>query len=240
MRRIKPLTKAALLCRLGLEKIKVRKLKAEINLLKSRISRLENETKQRERINSQNEKRALTIDSFKSFFSYKSAIIKSTNVWNAAEKIFVYSRRSLFAASIFRYAAVVIAFIETSAVLVIFSSALLILVPTLILGVVALMILDLMSGKKYDRIIADAVKGKKAVILSAHRCYKNSRFLKGFVRELAKKGYTVIVITKSLKDGTFPTAKVTDPHIILIREAYFFRLRHILKDSGCTGIIMVH
>lgn len=106
-------------------------------------------------------------------------------------------------------------------------------------GVFALIFLDMLSGKKYDRIIGERVQERTAVIIVAHRAYKNSCFLKGFASELADRDNTVIVVTKSLGDGLFPTARVLENKVILIREAYFFRLRRALARSRCKRIIMV-
>lgn len=209
--------------------MKVRRLKSELSLSKEHAKRLENELKHRNTVQRQFSRSDVSPDTYNDYFSYKLAGIKRTELWNTAERIFTYSRRSLLAARIFRYAAVALAFIETSAILVIVSSSALLIIPILLCGILSLAFLDIFSDKKYDRIIISASENRRIVIIATAKSFCNSHFLMGVSNELAARGHTVIVVTSSLKDGLFTTARKKNSQVFLIREPYFFRLCKTLK-----------
>ncbi len=216
------------MCSLAILKAKNKRLERELNLSRIRAKKLENELSQKLLIHSNIKQKSAHIEDFKGFFAYKLALLKSTEFYGRAERIFTYSRRSLLAVRISKYAAVAIAFIETSAVLVIFSGAILVLVPILFSTVIALAFLNMFSGKKYERLIREMTLTKRTVIIVS----KSARKADVFAREMLARSHAVIIVTSSLKDGFFISAKIKGG-VILVREAYFFKLK--LDDA-----IIVH
>jgi len=175
------------------------------------------------------------IDNYESYFKYKYNSLKSTAVWSTAGRVFTYSRRSLFVAKLLRYASIIIAFVETSAVFLLFSTILLIALPAMLLLGLILMIVDVISGKKNNDKILTAVRDKKILILIAHKGYRKNRntYFDSMVREYAKEGrYCVIVVSKSLVDGPFLTAKFHSKNLVMIRESYFFRFKRAIKKAN--------
>ncbi len=176
----------------------------------------------------------IAIDNYESYFKYKYNSLKSTAVWSTAGRVFTYSRRSLLVARLLRYASIIIAFVETSAVFLLFSTILLIALPaTLLIGLI-LIVVDAVSGKKNKDKVLSAVNDKKILILIAHKGYRKNRstYFDSMVREYAKDGrYCVIVVSKSLIDGPFLTAKFQSKNLIIIRESYFFRLKRAINKA---------
>ena len=187
----------------------------------------------------------VTIDKYENYLKYKYSLIKSTGVWNTAERFFTYSRRSLFVARLFKYGALIVAFIETSAVFLIFATALLFIIPATLLFALILMLTDIIAGRKYNEKILGQIKDKKILFLIARKGYRKNRnsYFDKMACDFANNGhYCVIVISKSLRDGIFLTARFESKNLIIIRESYFFRLKRAIKTAKFDAgrVIIVH
>ena len=188
---------------------------------------------------------AQNIEDYKSYLSYKFNFFKSTNVWSTAGKIFSYSRRSLFVARIFKYAASVIAFIESSAVFLITGAVLLLLIPVSLLSAAILAVINTFNGRKYNRFILPKLKDKKILFLVAKKGFDISRgsYFHNMVYDFTSNADNfVFVVSKSLKNGFFLTAKLQKDNLIVIREPYFFKLlKHLRQNrSDYNRITIVH
>ena len=177
--------------------------------------------------------------------SYKYNFLKNTNVWSTAGKIFSYSRRSLFVARIFKYAASVIAFIESSAVFLITGAVLLLIIPISLVLAAVLAVINAFNGHKYNRIIIPKLKDRKILFLTAKNGFNISRgsYFDEMVCSFANKNdYFVFIVSKSLKDGLFLTAKSMKDNLVIVREPYFFRLiKHLGHNrANFSRITIVH
>ncbi len=188
---------------------------------------------------------AVYIEAYTGFLSYKYHSLKSTNVWNTAGKIFSYSRRSLLVARVFKYTAAVIAFIESSAVFLISGAVLLLIIPISLIFAAVLAVIDSFHGRKYNEIIIPKLKNKKILFLMAKKGFNPSRgsyFDKMALDFAIDREYFVFVVSKSLKDGLFLTAKKVTDNLVIIREPYFFRLMKFIKcnRTDVENITIVH
>ncbi len=226
-----------------------KRLKAETRrseLLERKVKKLEKSFGKTKRLFSDRPRSsAVYIEAYTGFLSYKYNSLKSTNVWNTAGKIFSYSRRSLLVARIFKYAAAVIAFIESSAVFLISGAVLLLIIPISLAFAAVLAIIDSFHGRKYNKIIIPKLKDKKILFLIAKRGFNPSRgsFFDKMALDFATESeYFVFVVSKSLRDGIFLTAKTVTDNLVVIREPYFFRLMKFIKHnrSGFENTTIVH
>ncbi len=215
--------------------------------LENRISDLEKKLDSKNNISSTFEKASpeVSIERYENYLKYKYNLIKSTDVWNVTGRIFAYSRRSLFIARLFKYASLIIAFIETSAVFLLTATVLLIIIPSALVLALILMIVDTIAGRKYNDKILSQIKGKKILFLIAQKGYKKERgsYFDRLASDYAKDGrYYVIVISKSLRDGLFLTARFNEERLVVIRETYFFRLKRALIKANIKNenVIIVH
>lgn len=215
--------------------------------LEHRVSDLEEKLDKKNRISDVLAKasRDVSIERYGSYLKYKYNLIKSTDVWNTAERVFAYSRRSLFVAKLFKYASVIVAFIETSAVFLICATVFAVVIPLTLVLALIFYIVDTVTAKKYNNLIIPKLEDKKVIFMIAQKGYKKSRgtYFDRMVRDLAADGrYYVVVVTKSVRDGLFLTARFEEEDLTVIRESYFFRLKRAIKDAGIADdrIMIVH
>lgn len=229
-------------------------LLARIKLLELRNKRLENRAKELEeklehekRLSFELKKRSrnLSIEAYTGYFKYKYNMLKSTDVWTTTERIFTYSRRSLFIARLLRYTALAIALIETSAVFLLFTSALAIIIPVTLACALLIFLTVMIIGDRQSRILMPMLDGKRIVFIFTSDSYKKRRstYLEQTVNELADNGrYFVFVVSSSLKDGMFLTSRSISKNAHILRETYYFKLMRTIRasDIDTKQIITVH
>ena len=229
-------------------------LLARIKLLELRNKRLENRAKELEeklehekRLSFELKKRSLnvSIEAYTGYFKYKYNMLKSTDVWTTTERIFTYSRRSLFIARLLRYTALAIALIETSAVFLLFTSALAIIIPVTLACALLIFLTVTLIGDRQSRILMPMLAGKRIVFIFTSDSYKKRRstYLEQTVNELADNGrYFVFVVSSSLKDGMFLASRSISKNAHILRETYYFKLMRTIRasDIDTKQIITVH
>lgn len=229
-------SKALLEAELKAANLKIKRLENRVDSLEGRIER-DRAVSDRMRKSSAN----VAIEGYANYFKYKYNDIKSTDIYNRAERIFAYSRTSLFIARIFRYASVIIAIIETSAVFLLCATIVLIAVPVTVAAALILALFDLIGAKKFNEAIIPKLKDKKIVFLISDKGYRSEKrgkntYFDRMTRELAADPERfIIVVTKSIRNGRFLTAKFAADNIAVIRETYFFRLRRAIEAAGIGG-----
>ncbi len=230
------------------------KLLAKIKLLEMsnkrllhRVDSLEDRLERERRVirTLKRSERDVSIERYAGYFKYKYNLLKSTDVWSTAERIFAYSRRSLLAARLIRYGALAIAVIETSAVFLLFTSVLAIVVPVTLIAGLLICFAVMITGNERNKRLLPLLQGKRIIFIFAPDGYKdkNHRYLQRMTQELAQnEEYFVLVISSALRDGFYLTAHMERPRIAIIREAYFFKLRRAMRAYGINDsqVIMVH
>lgn len=229
-----------LLPKIKLLEIKNKRLENKVRSLEEKLLR---EKKQSYEIKRRSEKKS--IESYTGYFRYKYNTLKSTDVWTATERIFTYSRRSLFAARLLRYTALAVALIETSAVFLIFTSALAIILPVTLMCAALVFLCVMLIGNKQSRMLIPMIGKKKIVFIFTSESYfsrKNGYFGRT-VSEFANDGrYFVFIVSSSLKDGFFLTSRAVFENAHILREAYYFKLMRAIRKCGINQnqIITVH
>ena len=226
---------------------------ASLDALKLKNKRLETKLRSlEEKIEKQNKisytlkqsHKDVSLEKYENYFKYKYNLFKSTDLWDSTSRVLAYSRRSLFIARLFRYASMIVAFIETSAVLVITASVLLVLLPLTLALAIILIAIDSINAKKSNSEIYKKIQNKKVLFFVAQNGYRANRntYFDKMVRDFSDNDdYCVIVVSKSLRDGLFITSK-SDGKLTIIRETYFFRLRRFLyqKRKNKNQMYIVH
>lgn len=222
-------------------------LKIKNRRLEKRVDELERELQKSKRIAHTYEDtvKDISIERYESYLKYKYNMIKATDVWNTAERIVVYSRRSLFIARLFKVASVAVAFIETSAVFILCATVLFFFIPSALLIALIIYLVDIVVAKKQNARILPALEDKKIVFLIAQKGYSSTRgsYFDRMARELADNGhYYVIVVSKSLRDGLIGGVRFEGENLIVVRETYYFRLKKALKEAqtDTNDMITVH
>lgn len=214
-------------------------LSRKIQLLEDKLERTEH------RFRMLGDTPAVHIEGYTNYLSYKYNSLKNTNVWNTAEKIYSYSRRSLFVAKIFRYTSMFIAFIETSAVFLVCGAALLVLIPATLILTLVLSLIDSRNGKRLNREIVPRLYGKRVIFLVAKDgfSYKRRSYFDCMALDLAHdENRFVIVVSHSLRACATRTSGCSRDNFAVIRETNFFRLVKSIESSGINknDIIIVH
>lgn len=222
-------------------------LKIKNRRLEKRVDELERELQKSKRVAHTYEDavKDVSIERYESYLKYKYNMIKATDIWNAAERIVVYSRRSLFVARLFKIASVAVAFIETSAVFILCATVLLFFIPAALFIALMIYLVDIVAAKKHNALILPAFDGKKILFLIAQKGYSSTRgsYFDRMARELACDGrYYVIVVSKSLRDGLIRGVRFEGENLIVVRETYYFRLKKALKEAqiDTDDMITVH
>ena len=157
---------------------------------------------------------------YKTFISYAAAKIRSTSIWNTADRTFKYTRRFLFLTRIFRYIRTAVNIIEASAALIAVTALVIVLVPITIFFLIGFAIADFIIG---TRILRGETLQKALGCDSIYIISKAGNFGESFARELSKDGATVFIITSAL-DRKF-ISLTESGGIYYIRHAFFFRLK---------------
>lgn len=219
-------SKATLIARIEALKLRNKRLESRIATLEDKF---EKQSKVSQALNKS--RKYVSLERYEDYFRYKYNMIKSTDLWDSAGRIIAYSRRSLFIARLFRYSSMIVAFIETSAVLVITASVLLFLLPVTLALAIILMTVDSINAKKSNLAIFEKAQNKTILFFVAQDGYRANRnsYFDVMVRDFSmSEKYFVIVISKSLRDGLFITSQ-TAGNLTIIRETYFFRLKRYLN-----------
>ncbi|MBQ7821190.1 MAG: hypothetical protein IJ391_02795 [Clostridia bacterium] len=226
---------------------KIKILEIKNKRLEQRVASLEDKLDKKRRTEHIFEKAArdISIERYASYFKYKYSLIKSTDVWNTAERVIAYSRRSLFIARLIRYSAIIIAIIETSAVFLLCATVFAVIIPVTLLIAIILILIVTVTGKKYNEQLLPLFNDKRIIFILAQKGYKRSQntYFAHMVRELANDGnYYVIVISRSISDGLFFSARLERENLAVIRESYFFKLRRAIRKAGIDSskMIIVH
>ncbi len=163
---------------------------------------------------------------YKTFIGYAAAKIRSTSLWNTADRTFKYARRFLFFTRIFRYIRTAISIIEASAALIVFAALVIVFIPITLLFLVVFAIADLIIGTRLLKggALRSALGRDSVYIIS-----EAGNFGEGFARELSKKGAAVFILTSSLR---YKFISLTERDgIYYIRHAFFFRLKRKKLDK---------
>ena len=157
---------------------------------------------------------------YKSYISYVAAKIRTTSIWNAADRTFKYTRRFLFFTRIFRYIKTAINIIETSAALVVLAALIIVLIPIALLFLIGFAIADFIIG---TRILKGEVLRRALGRDSVYIISEAGNFGEGFARELSEKGASVFIITAAWNHKFISLTE--SGGIYYIRHAFFFRLK---------------
>ncbi|MBR6514355.1 MAG: hypothetical protein IKT46_05915 [Clostridia bacterium] len=176
-------------------------------------------------------------NNYRSLLSYRYGQLKENGLWNIAVHAVRYTRRYFFISRLIRYASLVIAAVETSAVLIIVFSVLLAILPISLIffGITAL--LSISRYKRYNELIPPEINQNKTVIIDAKRGYfGRDAYLNNMAKCFRDEGYTVIVISRSFKRDRFLVAKKAEENIWVVKLNYFFILKKQLTTDDLTYI----
>ena len=176
-------------------------------------------------------------------FTFFTDRIKSNGVFSRAGRLVKYTRRYFFFSRLIKYMSTVIAFIETSATLVILSTVLLVSIPVTFLILGAGWLVGLYHNRKFDPTAERMLEGDgKVMFIFSARGFnsKKSGFLRGMAADFANDGYTVFVVSDAPFCDRFITASEKSDSLCVIKLNYFYRMKKkylsMLDQSRLTYI----
>ncbi len=172
-------------------------------------------------------------NNYNNIFSYYYAIIKGNGIVSLALRGVRYVRRYLFITRLLGYISAIIAFIETSAVLVVALTAFIIFLPAtaLILGIT--MLINKRRYKHFDPDFERDIKSaEKIVIIEAKRGFnfKKPRYINHMADTFIKEGYTVVIISRSLLRDRFTIAQRKSESLWVIKLNYYYAAKKVLDN----------
>lgn len=159
----------------------------------------------------------------KNLFSLYYKKMRSTTVWGLADRLIKYSRRFMLVTKIIKYATLIVAFIETSAMLIVAATILLIALPISLIAIAIAAIADRISSKhKLDELDLKLDRDEIYVFFNV------GKFGEAYARKLAE-GAAVYIVASPLHKRFF-TAR-PDGDITYISKSFFMRLRRDYFDE---------
>lgn len=174
--------------------------------------------------------KAHKYDNYNNIVSYWYGNIKENGFFNLVLRASKYTRRYFFISKIIKYAAAVIAFIETSATLVVVFTALVIMIPVSLLTMLVTAIINIFQYKKLNPEIAyDIEKSDKIIFIDAKKGYNRKRkhYLNHMAESFICEGYTVFVISHSLFSDRFTAARKEGESLWVVKLNYFFVIKRL-------------
>ncbi len=172
---------------------------------------------------------------FNNIFSYRYGQLKENGIWNMILRTTRYARHYLFFSRLIKYTAAIVAFIETSATLVVIATGFIIAIPIFALSIAVTAILSISKYKKYDPLLSKDIKNaQKIIFIDAPKGYfrKPSAYLNRMANSFRDEGYTVIVVSHSVFNDRFLAAKNPENNIWVIKLNYYFSIKKkFLKDK---------
>lgn len=177
-----------------------------------------------------------------SIFSYWYNRIKNIGAVTLILRAAKYIKRYLLITRLIKIAAVILAIIETSAVLILAATGVILMLPFLL----AAFIITAISGKrgygKYNPLIKAAIdKAEKIVFIEAKKGFfrKRHSYLRIMCQCFQNEGYTVFVVSGSLGYDRFLSARRIDEKIWVIKLNYYYHIKKKYlknKDQKLTYI----
>lgn len=170
----------------------------------------------------------MKYDKYNNVLSYRFGQIKNNGTWNTIIRITRYARRYIFISRLIRYTSAVIAFIETSAILVIALTVILAALPFLAVSFLFTVLFSISKQKKYNPIIEkETEEADKIVFIDAPKGFyrKKAAYLNRMAETFHTEGYTVFVISHSYVTDRFTTARKAADGIWVIKLSYYFIIK---------------
>ena len=171
---------------------------------------------------------------YNNIFSYYYNNIKSTGLWNTLLKISKFTKSYFFISRLVKYAAVVVAFIETSASLIIASAVLLVLIPIVCVSSFVTYISCLRQYKKVNPVMQKVVdNSKKLVFIDAKKGYfrKETHYINNMAKQFRDEGNTVFVVSHSLLHDRFVSVRKAEKGIWVVKMNYYFTLKRKILSN---------
>ncbi|MBR5515618.1 MAG: hypothetical protein IKU52_05400 [Clostridia bacterium] len=176
-------------------------------------------------------------------FSYWYSCVKTKGAWSIITRFAKYARRYLFISRMIKYAALIIAFIETSATLVIAASVLIIAIPLILTGFVLTLIISSVKYKRTDPVISKELEeAQKIIFIEAPKGYnrKKSAYLNRMAECFNNEGYKVIVVSRSYRCDRILCAKRTESGIWVVMLNYYFVIKRKFLENKEDKITYIY
>ncbi len=161
-------------------------------------------------------------------FGYLSDHVKRNGVFMTANKVVKYARRYIFISRIIKYMSLIIAIIETSAILVALTVVLLAAIPIMLVVSGIVTIIGLHKRKECNRELKKLfAKDKELMFIYTEHGYndKHSKFLRGMAKDFKEQGYAVFVVSSSVFRDRFTTGKKIEEDLWVIKLNYFYSIK---------------
>lgn len=184
--------------------------------------------------------------------AYLLACLRATSVWSFWQRLLTAARRYRVLTAVLRGTAMVVAWLETSAFVLIYATVFLLTVPVLLVSSFVLLIVGLFQHRRCNAMLAERLAGRRVLVCFADRdaLIDADSYFCGMVRDFAARPDTaVIVVSPYFRSGrgmgtrkvyiTLCREEAVEGEIYLIRRHYYFSLRrHVLNAIGDRVILM--
>ncbi len=167
-------------------------------------------------------------------------------IWS---RVMTYFRRFRFLSVIFRAAAQIIAFIETSAILIVTSTIFVVTLPLLLIALLASSIVTRTRGRRLNRRLAAELKDKRIFVFfpSASPEPGYGSVMHATVEQLGgREGCVCFVVSPHTvssrifgQRGMFFLMRQPSENVFYIRRSYYFLLRRDVLDSLGERVSMI-
>lgn len=171
---------------------------------------------------------------YNNIFSYYYNSIRTTGLFNTVLKISKFTRSYFFISRLIKYTAVVVAFIETSASLIVATAILLVLIPVILASTAITYFASLIEFRKTNPIMKEVIeKSEKLVFIDAKKGYfrKKNHYVNNMAKQFRDEGNTVIVVSHPIIHDRFISAIKAEDGIWVVKMNYYFTLKRKILDE---------
>lgn len=175
------------------------------------------------------------------FFAYAYHAVTAAPLYHLWQSVLAFVRRFRLIAFLLRLLGILIAALQTGALVLLTTALFLIILPLLLLLGLGVLLTALVDSRRANRHFGRELKGKTVYVLFLHT--SSSAFLQQNVADLSHRGAVLLISAHWLapdgwsKSGFYCTARKEATNIYWIRKYYFYQLRrHVLRPEDTVLI----
>ena len=182
------------------------------------------------------------MTAYRHFFTYAYHLFTTAPLYSHWQTLLSYVRRFRAIAFFFRVLTVILAVIETGALVILTTAVFLVILPLLAALMLGILLTAAIDTGRANRLLQKELGEKKLFVFFLPR--ENAAFLTLWAQELSKEGHGVILVSpywilpKGLGKGHFYfTVRKEREDLYLIRRYYFFAFRRqVLKKEAAVVV----
>lgn len=179
--------------------------------------------------------RNLRLTRHRFFLGYAYDILTHTSLWTRLRDLLAYVRRARTVALVLRILSLALTALQTGALVLLATALTVVVLPVAVATMLAILLTARLESRRTNRLLLHETQGRRVCVLFL-AANAPTAFLFANARDLADRGYTVLLISpyllspRGMSRGRFYcTARAEAEHVYLVRRYYFFSLRkHVI------------